>query len=146
MVSTPSVAAMGREIVAAKASRGELAIHAIRLDGRAIAMLVCFLSGGTAYTWKIAYDEAFARFSPGAQIMMEAGTGLLAIPRIARVDSCAEANHPMADHVWKGRRAIGTIVIGPPGGGALFSAGLAAMRAETAARATAKELIKRLRK
>jgi CelD/BcsL family acetyltransferase involved in cellulose biosynthesis len=146
MQAIAPIAAMVRLIVAAKAASGGLRIHAIRLDGRAIAMLVSFLSGRTAYSWKIAYDESFARFSPGAQLMMEAGTRLLALPGIDRVDSCAEANHPMADHVWKDRRAIGTIVIGPAGGGALFSAGLAAMRGEIAARASAKELIARLRK
>jgi CelD/BcsL family acetyltransferase involved in cellulose biosynthesis len=140
------IAAMARDIVAAKAAHGALRIFAIRLDGRVIAMLVCFLSGRSAYTWKIAYDETFARFSPGAQVMMEAGTGLLSIPGVDQVDSCAEANHPMADHVWKDRRGIGTVVIGPAGGGALFNAGLAAMRGEMAARATAKELIKRLQK
>jgi CelD/BcsL family acetyltransferase involved in cellulose biosynthesis len=139
------VAAMARAIVAAKARRDELRIHAIRLDGRAIAMLVCFLSGRAAYCWKIAYDESFARFSPGAQLMIEAGTRLLALPGIDRVDSCAEANHPMADHVWKDRRAIGTLVIGPAGGGALFQAGLAVMRGEIAARRTVKQLIKRRR-
>lgn len=137
------IVAMAREIVETKASRGELRIHAIRLDGRAIAMLICFLSGRTAYTWKIAYDESFARFSPGAQIMMEAGTSLLAVAGVEHVDSCAEANHPMADHVWKGRRDIGTIVIGPIGGGALFGAGLAAMRGEMTARTRAKALIRR---
>jgi CelD/BcsL family acetyltransferase involved in cellulose biosynthesis len=146
MQGLPAIAAMARSIVAAKAARGELGIEAIRLDGRAVAMLVCFLSGRTAYTWKIAYDEAFARFSPGAQLMMEAGTRLLSRPGIVRVDSCAEADHPMADHVWKGRRAIGTVVIGLPGGGAVFQAGLAAMRGEIAARTTAKVLLGRLRK
>ncbi len=140
------IAAMAREIVAAKAARGALRIDAIRLDGRAIAMLVSFLSGETAYSWKIAFDESFARFSPGAQLMMEAGRSLSSIPGIRRVDSCAEANHPMVDHVWKDRRAIATMVIGPVGGGALFKAGLAAMRGEIAARATAKRLIQRFRK
>jgi hypothetical protein len=52
----------------------------------------------------------------------------------------------MVDHVWKDRRGIGTLVIGPVGGGTIFNAGLAAMRGEMAARATAKELIGRLRK
>lgn len=139
------IVAMARRIVAAKASRDALRINAIRLDGRPIAMLVSFLSGRTAYTWKIAYDESFARFSPGAQLMLDAGTSLLSIAGIDRVDSCAEANHPMVDHVWKDRRAIGTVLIGPPGGGLMFRAGLAAMQGESAARAAAKELIRKIR-
>jgi hypothetical protein len=41
----------------------------------------------------------------------------------------------MIDHLWSGRLAIGTLVIGPPGGSTLHRLGLAAARAEISARA-----------
>jgi hypothetical protein len=49
----------------------------------------------------------------------------------------------MVDHVWKDRLAIGTMVIGPPGGGALFAAGCATARAEAASRHAARRLLRR---
>ena len=34
-------------------------------------------SGDTAWCWKIAYDEAFGRFSPGVQLLLDVTQGLL---------------------------------------------------------------------
>jgi hypothetical protein len=129
--------------VAGLAAAGRARIDAIRVAGKPVAMLATFVAGETAYTWKIAYDEAFARYSPGAQLMLEAGRAILSGTEVRRIDSCATAGHPMVDHVWKDRLAVGTMVIGPPGGGALFAAGCAAARAEIAARNAARRLIRR---
>jgi CelD/BcsL family acetyltransferase involved in cellulose biosynthesis len=143
MAALPSVADMARRIVSGCAARRAVQIDAIRVGGRPVAMLTSFLAGDTAFTWKIAFDEAFARFSPGAQLMLEAGRSLTAHPHIRRVDSCAAANHPMIDHLWKERLALGTMVVGPVGGGPLYQAGLAAMRAEHRARVLARRLLRR---
>jgi hypothetical protein len=105
-------------------------------------MVVTFAAGATAYTWKIAYDEAYARFSPGVQLMLELPKHLFSDPTLMRIDSCAAAHHPMIDHLWSGRLAVGTVVIGPPGGNALHRVGLAAARAEMAARAKVRSLIR----
>ncbi|HEX2726441.1 MAG TPA: GNAT family N-acetyltransferase [Beijerinckiaceae bacterium] len=37
----------------------------LRLDGRPIAMSLAFVSGGTAYMFKTAYDETLRRYAPG---------------------------------------------------------------------------------
>src|SRR5262249_10566175 len=63
-------------------------------------------SGDRAWTWKIAYDEAYARFSPGVQLMLEVTETLLADNSVAQVDSCATADHPMIDHLWRERLAL----------------------------------------
>jgi CelD/BcsL family acetyltransferase involved in cellulose biosynthesis len=123
------------EAVANRADAGAVRIDAIDVGGQPIAMLVTFMMGETAFTWKIAYDESYSRFSPGAQLMLEAAKGIFADPTIARIDSCASADHPMIDHLWSGRMAIGTMVVGPPGGGIVHRVGLATARAELAARA-----------
>src|SRR5262249_6897669 len=67
----------------------------LRVGQNAIAAIVTLASGATAWTWKIAYDEAFARASPGVQLMLDATEDLLTDGAIARVDSCATADHPM---------------------------------------------------
>lgn len=144
LAEIPPIAAMAREIVERRAALGAVRIDSIRLDGRPIAVLVSFLSSATAYSWKIAYDEVFEKVSPGAQLMLEAGRTLLSNTGIRRIDSCAAANHPMIDHLWHERLAIGTLVIGPAGGGLLHKAGLASTKAEMRARATAHRVLHRL--
>ena len=76
------------------------------LDGRAIAAIVTLRSGDAAWCWKIAYDEAFARYSPGVQLLLDVTEALLADPRIARADSCATPDHPMIDHIWRERLSL----------------------------------------
>jgi hypothetical protein len=78
----------------------------IVLDGKPLAMLASFVSGGGAYSFKIAYDEAYARFSPGALLMMKVIGAFHDDPRISWVDSCAIPNHPMIDHIWAERRVM----------------------------------------
>jgi hypothetical protein len=46
----------------------------------------------------------------------------------------------MIDRLWPGRMVVGTLVIGPPGGGLVYRAGVAAAKAEAAARASLKRL------
>lgn len=138
--SSPSTMEFAREAVANRAEAGGARIDSIDVGGQPIAMLVSFTSGETTFTWKIAYDESYARFSPGAQLMLEAAKAIFSDPTIVRIDSCASADHPMVDHLWSGRIAMGTMVIGPPGGGMLHRLGLAAARAELAARAAVRRL------
>ena len=138
--SSPAAMEFAREAVANRADAGAVRIDSIDVDGSPIAMLVTFVGGETAFTWKIAYDETYARFSPGAQLMLEAAKAIFADPTIARIDSCAAADHPMVDHLWSGRFAMGTMVIGPPGGSMLHRVGLALARAELAARASVRRL------
>lgn len=134
MAELPKVAAFARRAVAGLASNGRARILSLRVDGRPAAMLVCFIAGGTAFTWKIAYDESLARFSPGAQLMLDAPPLLFADPAIRRIDSCAAPNHPMIDHLWKGRLPLVTLAVGPARRRALFRAGLMARGAEDRAR------------
>ena len=54
---------------------------------------------------KIAYDEAYARFSPGVLLELD-NLDLLARGDIDWMDSCAAENHPMIDSLWGERRTI----------------------------------------
>ncbi|MCB1487751.1 MAG: GNAT family N-acetyltransferase, partial [Bauldia sp.] len=144
LASQAATAAFSREIVFNRSERGTTRIVSIRLGDHPVAIVVCFVAGATAYTWKIAYDQHFARFSPGVQVMLAAADRLFADPAIMRIDSCAAPQNAMANRLWHGRMDIGTLVVGPVGGGALYRTGLAAFRTEVAARATAKSLWARL--
>jgi CelD/BcsL family acetyltransferase involved in cellulose biosynthesis len=109
------IAQFMRAAVALLAGEGRAEIAELALDNRAVAALLTLRSGATAWIWKIAYDEAYARFSPGVQIVLDATQRLLADPGVARADSLAGADHPMIDHIWRERLALADrlIAVGP---------------------------------
>lgn len=78
----------------------------IDLDGRAIAMLINFRTPPGSWSFKIAYDESLARFSPGIMIELENLPRVLGDPHIEWMDSCAVENHPMINSLWAERRSI----------------------------------------
>lgn len=92
--------------VTALAQDGKARIARLSAADRPIAALVTLQSGATAWCWKIAYEETFARFSPGVQLLLEMTQALLDDPGIARADSCATAGHPMIDHIWRERLGL----------------------------------------
>ena len=94
------------EAVSALAAEGKASVSRLALDGRAIAAIVTLRSGDAAWCWKIAYDETFSRGSPGVQLLLDVTDDLLADTSIVRADSCATADHPMIDHIWRERLAL----------------------------------------
>jgi CelD/BcsL family acetyltransferase involved in cellulose biosynthesis len=79
----------------------------LRMDcgGRPIAMLVSF-GDSARYSVKIAHDPDFERYSPGLMIEIEATKRALAEPDFRFLDSCAVPDHPMINHLWRGRRTL----------------------------------------
>jgi CelD/BcsL family acetyltransferase involved in cellulose biosynthesis len=130
---------MLRRALPALAARSELAFWKLALDGRPIAMLFAPLSGPRAWLCKIAHDEAFARYSPGVLLILEATRDLLARGDIALVDSCAVPGHPMIDRLWRDRLAIVDVAIAAPGTSPLL---LAAVLAAECARRRLRHLAK----
>jgi CelD/BcsL family acetyltransferase involved in cellulose biosynthesis len=92
--------------VAGLVAEGKARIDRLSVGERTVAATVTLRSHATAWTWKIAYDEEFARASPGVQVMFDLTEALLADTSLARVDSCATADHPMIDHLWRERLAL----------------------------------------
>jgi CelD/BcsL family acetyltransferase involved in cellulose biosynthesis len=113
------------------AAAGKLELLDLRLDGRAIAMLVNFLTPPGAFSFKTAFDEDYARFSPGVLLQIE-NLALLEHDYIDWCDSCAAQDHPMIDSLWSGRRTIGrySVAIGGRTKRAAFAALLAAEKAK----------------
>ena len=79
-------------------------------------MLVNFLAPPGGFTFKIAFDEHYARFSPGVLIQIE-NLQLLERADIAWTDSCAIENHPMINSLWTERRSIVRVTIPRAGRG-----------------------------
>ena len=88
------------------ATEGKVAINRIFIDGSAIAVTILLRSADTAWFWKIVYDEKFAQHSPGVVLTFAVTEDLVEDTTLIRTDSCAAANHPMIDHIWRERLTL----------------------------------------
>lgn len=109
-----------REVVSGAYDAGALTFFRLDVGDRPIAMIVNFIEGGEGYSFKIAHDEEFARYSPGVMIEVEMLKALESQDSLKFVDSCARADHPMINSLWTGRREIVGLNVGSAnlGGGA----------------------------
>ena len=105
LASHSDTAAWFRAILTAAGEAGKLDVRALDLDERPLAMLINFLTPPGGFSFKTAFDEDYARFSPGV-LLQQVNLDLLDDPQIAWVDSCAAPGHPMIDSVWRERRAL----------------------------------------
>ncbi len=111
LAADPGNAAMFRQVIAGAANAGKLERLTLVLDGKPIAMLATLLTPPGAYSFKTAFDEDYARFSPGVLLQIE-NLSLAEDPEIAWVDSCAAQDHKMIDHLWRERRRIACHSVG----------------------------------
>ncbi|MCB2112321.1 MAG: GNAT family N-acetyltransferase [Parvularculaceae bacterium] len=86
-----------------------LDFHRLTLNGRVVAAIVNFIEGGAGYSFKIAYDEDFAKYSPGVLLEIDMLRALEGRAGLSFMDSCAAADHPMINSLWRERRAIAAI-------------------------------------
>ena len=91
--------------------RGKLMMLALRFNGRPIAYKINFLSGAGSFAFKIAFDEEYARYSPGVLLELENIRLLHDHPQTRWMDSCADPDRFMINHLWTDRRAIQTVVV-----------------------------------
>jgi CelD/BcsL family acetyltransferase involved in cellulose biosynthesis len=93
-------------------SQGRLEMLALRAGDNMIAMLCNLRSGEGSFSFKIAHDENFSKFSPGIQLEM-ANAEFFHASGSAWMDSCAEPDNAMINRLWPERRAIRTSVFAP---------------------------------
>lgn len=95
------------------AAAGKLRFWKLALDGKTIAVTYAIVEGNQAWLHKIAYDEAYAKFSPGVLLVLYATERLFAENGIAFVDSCAIPGHPMIENIWRDRIKVSDVMIAP---------------------------------
>jgi CelD/BcsL family acetyltransferase involved in cellulose biosynthesis len=95
-------------VTAARAAfeAGQLDMLRLTLDSRAIAAKCSFRSGEGAFAFKIAYDERYARYSPGIQLELANVEAVHRDPQLRWMDSCAKQAHFMIERLWSERRPI----------------------------------------
>ena len=100
-----------RSATKALAERGQCEIVTLRAGDTPVAAGVLLRHLDRAFYFKLGVDERFAKLSPGVQLTLDVTRHLCADPAIACADSTANAGHPMIDPIWRGRLAIGDVLI-----------------------------------
>lgn len=92
------------------AARGRFHPLTLRAGADAVASIVNFDGAGAhgagRFSFKIAFDEAHARLSPGVQLELELTRRVSGAAGLAFTDSCANPDHPMIDTIWRERRCM----------------------------------------
>jgi len=143
LLHQPELAAQLREAAVALAARGACEIALLHAGEEPISAGIVLRHGDRAYFFKLGIAESFARHSPGVLLTLELTRHLCADPEINLVDSTAAPDHPMIDPIWRGRFAVGDLLIPLRPRDPLFGPITAALRAREALRQTAKRLLKR---
>jgi CelD/BcsL family acetyltransferase involved in cellulose biosynthesis len=104
-------AAFIRRAVNALAENGQCEIVTLRAGATPVAAAIVLRHLDRAFYFKLGVDERFAKFSPGVQLTLDLTRHLCADRAIAMADSMAAPDHPMINPIWRGRLAIGDVLI-----------------------------------
>jgi CelD/BcsL family acetyltransferase involved in cellulose biosynthesis len=100
-----------RRAAPALAETGQCEIISLRTGATPVAAGIVLRHQDRAFFFKLGIDERFAKYSPGVQLTLELTRHLCADPKIASADSTASADHSMINPIWRGRLAIGDVLI-----------------------------------
>ena len=135
-----------RRATTALAASGQCEIVTLRAGETPVAAGIVLRHQDRAFFFKIGVDERFAKFSPGVQLTLELTRHLCADPAIASADSTASPDHPMINPIWRGRLAIGDVLIPLRSGDPVVSLIHGAMALRNAAREQARRALSLIRK
>jgi len=100
-----------RRATAALAETGQCEIVSLHAGDTPVAAAIVLRHQDRAFYFKLGVDERFAKLSPGVQLTLDLTRHLCADPAITLADSMADADHPMINPIWRGRLAIGDVLI-----------------------------------
>jgi CelD/BcsL family acetyltransferase involved in cellulose biosynthesis len=135
-----------RRAAVALAASGQCEIVTLRAGDSPVAAAIVLRHQDRAFYFKLGVDERFAKLSPGVQLTLDLTRHLCADPAIALADSTADADHPMINPIWRGRLAIGDVLIPLRRRDPVVSLLHAAMTLRRLVRAPARRAVRFLRK
>ncbi|SFO66544.1 Acetyltransferase involved in cellulose biosynthesis, CelD/BcsL family [Bradyrhizobium sp. Ghvi] len=146
LIQDPGDAAFIRRAVPALAETAQCEIVTLRAGATPVAAGIVLRHQDRAFFFKLGIDERFAKYSPGVQLTLDLTRHLCADPLIASADSTASADHPMINPIWRGRFAIGDVLIPLRRHDPMVALIHASLVARDLARETARRAIHLLRK
>ncbi|MFT4119980.1 GNAT family N-acetyltransferase [Bradyrhizobium sp.] len=139
-------AAFIRRAVLALAETAQCEIVTLRAGTSPVAAGIVLRHQDRAFFFKLGIDEHFAKCSPGVQLTLELTRHLCGDPAITSADSTASADHPMINPIWRGRFAIGDVLIPLRRHDPVVALIHAALAGRNAAYEAARRVVRRLRK
>jgi CelD/BcsL family acetyltransferase involved in cellulose biosynthesis len=112
--SDPAYERFFREMCAAFAAVGRLQLFALRYGDQTLAIRCNLLAGPGIFYLKVAYDEAFAEFSPGIRLEVESFDLFHERPESHWIDACSDSNNETMNRLLPERRALVTLVLVKP--------------------------------
>jgi CelD/BcsL family acetyltransferase involved in cellulose biosynthesis len=134
-----------RRATTALAASGQCEIVTLRAGDTPVAAGIVLRHQDRAFFFKIGVDQRFAKTSPGVQFTLELTRHLCADPAITSADSTASPDHPMINPIWRGRFAIGDVLIPLRSGDPVVPIIHAAIVAQNAAREQARRVVRYIR-
>jgi CelD/BcsL family acetyltransferase involved in cellulose biosynthesis len=116
------------EVIPEAFRRGRLAITGLDLNGRPLARHIMIAHGEGAFTFKIAYDEAYEKASPGLVAEVDNVRQFIETPGPRWVDSNTARENESYGRVWKDRRTVQRVALGLRGPGRLAVGALPLLR------------------
>lgn len=107
----PATQAFYRELIQSAATDGKARFLSLTLDDKPIAMLSDLRSGQNIYSFKTAFDENYAPFSPGLQIEI-GNIASMHQGEIQLADSCTASDNSTINRIWGQRLEFQSLVIG----------------------------------
>jgi hypothetical protein len=95
-----------RQITRTGFEHNRVLLLSLTLDGRPIAMRHTLLAGCGSYAFRTAYDEHYAKYSPGLLLELETMRHIEAHREVRWMDSCAAPRHPLLTRIWRERRMV----------------------------------------
>jgi Acetyltransferase (GNAT) domain len=113
--SDPSYERFFREMCAGFAAAGRLQLHSLRYGDQTLAIRCNLMADPGIFYFKVAYDEAFAQFSPGIRLEVESFHLFHDRPQSEWVDACSDPNNETMNRLLPERRTLVTLVLVKPG-------------------------------
>jgi CelD/BcsL family acetyltransferase involved in cellulose biosynthesis len=107
---------------------GRLQITGLDLGGKPLARHIMLTAGEGAFSFKLAYDEAHAKCSPGILAEVDNVRQFMDTPGLRWLDSNTARQSTGYARVWKDRRTVQRVAIGVHGIGTVAMVALPAMR------------------
>jgi CelD/BcsL family acetyltransferase involved in cellulose biosynthesis len=114
LASRAADAAFYREVTDRFRDAGRLHLYSLQADGNTLAMQTNLRTGSALFDWKVAYDERFASYSPGAQLQLQV-LGQARGNALAWIDSCSDVTDEHQLRLSAQRRRVASLVLLPDG-------------------------------
>lgn len=106
-------AAFARQAVSDLAMDGKASIYSLRSGSNPVSSMIVLGNQQHQFPWKIAFDEAYARYSPGSLLMQRYTEEIEAAGEVVFCDSLAAPRRNWMSSLWVDSVELKTLILAP---------------------------------